>query len=249
MPPPPSARDDERLQRGGARGGARAVAEERGRERVADLDQLAAQAEAGVDDDAGEEQAPDQVLERVAGSACVSWLIASPAPTSRKRTSSASAAIRLICHKPATCALLASCGRGEHGLADQLEHRVERVEDEPLEPVVDRLLDPAGQIPEVRDGSPGRRRRSAVWASASSSRWRRADLDAGHRLWSGLDGGRAAGGRHWSSGRGRRGRRQRRQRRTTVSRRSEQQPCEAAAHPPTIFWMIVTITGANSAKA
>ena len=39
---------------------------------------------------------------------------------------------------------------GEHGLADQLEHRVERVEHEPLEPVVDRLADPAGQVPEVR---------------------------------------------------------------------------------------------------
>jgi len=38
----------------------------------------------------------------------------------------------------------------EHGLSDQVEHRRQRVDDEPFEPVVDRLLDPAGQIPESR---------------------------------------------------------------------------------------------------
>ena len=149
MPPPPSAATTKRLQRGGARGRARTVAEERGRERVADLDQLAAQAEAGVDDDAGEEEAADQILERVPA---LHRLVAhrQPRADEQEQHQERVGGDQADLPQPRHLRVARELRGCEHGLADQLERRVERVEHEPLEPVVDRLADPAGQIPEVR---------------------------------------------------------------------------------------------------
>ena len=149
MPPPPSAATTNGLQRGGARGRARTVAEERGRERVADLDQLAAEAEAGVDDDAGEEEAADQILERVAA---LHRLVAhrQPGADEQEQHQERVGGDQADLPQPRHLCVARELRGGEHGLADQLERRVERVEHEPLEPVVDRLADPAGQIPEVR---------------------------------------------------------------------------------------------------
>ena len=197
MPPPASAPTTKRLQRG--RCSRRRWRRRRGTQPAsafATVDHLAAEAEAGVDDDAGEE--------RAAGSRSLSayWvcmrLVAhrQPAATSTKRTSSPSAAIKLICHRPATCGCRQLRG-GEHGLADEVEHRVERVEHEALEPVVDRLR--------IR---PGRSQKCGwlAWspptvpptASASPSAGGGGpDLDAGPGCGDARRSG-AARGRHWS---------------------------------------------------
>src|SRR5207302_2467363 len=69
--------------------------------------------------------------------------------------------------------------RRQQGLADQLERRVEGVGDEVAEPVVDRLLDLAGDVPEGRmalaTAGDAAARAAAAWG------WTlRTDLDAGN---------------------------------------------------------------------
>ena len=250
MPPPASAPTIERLQRGGARGGARAVAEERTGERVRDLDQLAAEAEAGVDHDAGERTS------RRIRSLSAYWVCK-----------------RVVAHRqPGTDQQEEDKQRVGGDQADLPQARDLRIRRQLrastrtvlptrssiglsasrtrlLNQSLIALLDPARQIPESRMArlvaADSRRR-----ASASSM-----PVGGGPTCTPGpvvvtARRGRAAGGRCWSCWT------RAARRSASVGNEQDDDQCRdedccamAAVHPPTIFWMIVTITGANNAKA
>jgi len=232
--------DDQGLERCAGRGRAGAVAEEGGGERVAERDHLAAEAEARVDHDRGEREPAQQLLERVAA---LHRLVAHRQPGGEQQQEQQQRVGRdeADLPQPGDLSVVREWRRRQHGLADQVEHRRERVDGEPLEPVVDRLPDPPRQVPEVRVT-----RLTAVDARRCAAADGRAARDRPN-----LQAGQT--GRH-GHGRLRVGRlvparvggRDGRQRKCGRCREDED---AGAAHPPTIFWMIVIAAGANSAKA